>query len=61
MRIKIKGWTEDYTCGCISEETRLKRELLGYCKHHGASCRHTHPVIDDDTAQAIFGNEEETD
>jgi hypothetical protein len=58
-RIKIKGWTEEYTCGCISREVTFKRELLGYCRHHGANRRHAHPVMDEETAQAIFGNDDE--
>jgi len=32
---KSKGWFEEYRCGCVSEIVRRKKDLLGYCEHHG--------------------------
>lgn len=57
-RIKIRGWTEEYKCGCISGEVVLKRDLPGYCKYHGNDRRHAHPVLDDQAAQALFSEVE---
>jgi hypothetical protein len=33
------GWLEEYRCGCVSEYVERKRDLLGYCKHHGEDRR----------------------
>src|SRR6266478_5426683 len=43
---KIRGWFEDYRCGCVSETVRTKRELLGYCGQHGDDRRKVWPDID---------------
>lgn len=34
-KYKILGYWEVYKCGCCSETTSFKKDLLGYCKHHG--------------------------
>ncbi len=38
-------WIEGYNCGC-SSDAPLKRELLGYCKHHGNERRELYHVPD---------------
>lgn len=35
----MKGWFEEYRCGCISPTVLTKRELLGYCPQHGEDRR----------------------
>lgn len=43
---KLKGWWEEYHCGCVSETTRRKKDLLGYCKIHGNDRRQIFPDIE---------------
>jgi hypothetical protein len=42
---------EEYKCGCVSGWERRKRDLLGYCKYHGADRIHIYsnkgPVLPD--------------
>lgn len=38
-RLVILGWFEEYRCGCVSEITRFKKDLLGYCSRHGENRR----------------------
>ncbi len=33
------GWFEEYRCGCISDVTRVRRDLPGYCPKHGDNRR----------------------
>ena len=40
---KLKGYWEEYKCGCSSETVRYKKDLLGYCGTHGKDRRHIHP------------------
>lgn len=38
------GYFEEYSCGCVSEIVRRKRDLTGYCGTHGNDRRHVHRV-----------------
>jgi hypothetical protein len=44
-----RGWFEDYTCGCVSDIVRFKKDLLGYCGQHGTDRRQirhvNHPAM----------------
>lgn len=42
----LKGWFEEYKCGCLSETTRFKKDLLGYCSQHGEDRRNIYPNMD---------------
>ena len=46
MRGEVKGWFEEYECGCTSETVRYKKDLLGYCGFHGTDRRHIYPDMD---------------
>ena len=37
------GWWEEYRCGCVSETVKHKKDLTGYCKHHGDDRRRIYP------------------
>lgn len=39
-----RGYFEEYSCGCVSEVVRRKRDLVGYCGKHGNNKRHVHRV-----------------
>lgn len=41
------GWWEEYKCGCVSETVPRKKDLLGYCKHHGDDRRAIHREVPD--------------
>jgi hypothetical protein len=45
-RPKVKGWWEEYRCGCVSETTARKKDLLGYCGKHGESRRQVFPELE---------------
>ena len=40
---KVK-YFEDYHCGCVSEYTKFKKDLPGYCKTHGDDRRQVWPI-----------------
>jgi hypothetical protein len=41
---KKNEWIEEYSCGC-SSSTSTRRELLGYCKKHGASRKNIYRIV----------------
>lgn len=44
-RPKVKGWWEEYRCGCVSETVARKKDLLGYCGKHGENRRQVFPEL----------------
>jgi len=42
-KLKLRGYFEEYRCGCVSETKRRKRDLLGYCSQHGENRRQIFP------------------
>lgn len=42
----LKGYFEEYGCGCTSETVKRKRDLQGYCSQHGEDRKQIHPDID---------------
>lgn len=42
--VRQMGWFAEYRCGCVSDYSRLKKEVLGYCPTHGENSRHFHKV-----------------
>ena len=40
-----KTYFEEYKCGCVSERSDRKKNLLGYCSTHGADVRFVHPTF----------------
>ena len=59
MRVELEeqvpdgGWFEEYSCGCVSDVVRTKRELVGYCGKHGSNRRHVYPGTGVGAALAI--------
>lgn len=45
-RPRVRGYFEDYACGCVSEIVRYKKDLLGYCGQHGDSRRYVWPDVE---------------
>jgi hypothetical protein len=46
----IRGWFEDYYCGCVSAVVLHRRDLVGYCGRHGSSRRQVfriHPTLEE--------------
>ena len=44
--MRMRGWFEEYACGCCSETVRAKKDLLGYCGKHGDDRRHLHADVE---------------
>ena len=45
-RPKVKGWWEEYRCGCVSETAVRKKDLVGYCGKHGENRRQVFPELE---------------
>lgn len=45
-RLEVKGYFEDYRCGCVSKTVKRKKDLLGYCATHGDDRRHVWPDVE---------------
>lgn len=45
--IKLIGWFEEYSCGCVSDIVKRKKDLIGYCGIHGNDRRRIYPVLSD--------------
>ena len=42
---KPTGWYERYNCGCLSDAMKYKKDLLGYCSHHGLPSAEVLPLF----------------
>ncbi len=45
-RVRVRGYFEEYACGCVSQIVRYKKDLVGYCAKHGSDRRKVWPDVE---------------